>query len=190
MPQEREAAIAEVEEELRNPDKAIRLLPLAHQFCIQFDPDLYWERLALRDQIGGLDDKEIQARFVLAKTKLSPREFLTFLEEEEFRLGRLLSGDVLVSERILALLNDSQTTAARRLLEDRKDEFEIDEYQRISLSIDAQEGKDPRVELERLYESKHLLIDLRNLTYCLGSAQDWRRSGHCKRNCSGARDRS
>ena len=49
-----------------------------------------------------------------------------------------------------------------------------DEHRRISVALDAQEGKDPRVELEKLYESTHLLHDLQSLISHIREVKDWK----------------
>lgn len=173
-PQERETAMAEVKDELKDPAWGIRILPLAQEFQIDFDKDLYWNHLDLRDQMGGLDDVEFHARFVLAKHRLSPRDFFAFLEQEEDRLGRLLSRDSFVSEKIRALLLDRQITAARQLFESNKDLFDEEEQERIILNLETQEGIDPRVRLERLYERAPSPLNLQNLIDHLFMVRDWR----------------
>lgn len=173
-PQEKESATAEVLKELQSPTKGVPLVPLAQRFRIAFDMDRYWKHLDLRDRLGGLDDKELHARFILAELRLSPREFLAFLEQEEVRLSRLLTPEFLVSEKIRALLLDHKTAAARQLLEEHQSLFDKDEYERIILNLEAQEGRDPRVYLEKLYARTHALLDLQNLAKYLGSIKDWR----------------
>jgi tetratricopeptide (TPR) repeat protein len=173
-PQEREAAMAELKDELECLEKGIQVLPLAQKLDIPIDIERYWMHLDLQEEIREFNDKELHARFALAQIRLSPREYLNFLEREEARLSRLLSRSSLVSEKIRALLDDQQPAAARQLLEQHRNLFDENECKRITLNIDAQEGKDPRPRLEELYASTHSPLDLKNLANYLYVARDWR----------------
>jgi tetratricopeptide (TPR) repeat protein len=172
-PEERKKTVAELDKDLQDMGKAIPLVPLVHLFNVPYDADRVWKYLDLRAKIGGLDDRELHARYVLAQERLGPDGFLLFLNDEEARLGQLFPRARIAVDKIGALVQGGQTAKARSVLAEYQAELKEEEYRRISVNLDAQEGKDPRVELERLYESTHSLLDLQNLVEHLGSVKDW-----------------
>jgi hypothetical protein len=175
-PQERRSAVAEVERDLQaqSTSQAVRLIPLADQFQISFDTDRFWKHLNLQAKIDRLNDRELHVQYLLAKSKLSSQDFYAFLENEEPRLAGLFPRGKTAMDKIEALLRDEQTARARAQLERDQDEIGEDDRRRISIILDAQEGKDPRAELEKLYESTCSLLDLQNLANYLRKAKDWK----------------
>ena len=103
------------------------------------------------------------AEFLLAELSMNPRDRAEFLEREEERLSQVMSKASLVGKRIEALVQDGQSVRARHLLEARRDVFVDYDYERLRALIDAQEGRDPRAQLEALYRQTDALIDLKNL---------------------------
>jgi len=162
-----------IREQLSDPKEAIEFLHVALNFDIPFNEEQIWRYLDQRAKLGGLEGDELIARLLLAEKRLSPRDFLTFLDEEEGQIKRVLGSGPILLARIEALVQDGQTTRARELLEAEGAEFGEADRQRIGIMIDASAGKDPRPELEGRYQATHDLLDLNNLANYLQQVQDW-----------------
>lgn len=168
-----QAAREEVREGMQDPEKALSLLQVAHAFEIPFDVGRLKNFLDQRAQLGGLEDHELQARFMLAEMTSEPADLIAFLDEEETALRRVLPSGLISGVRIEALVKDGQPAKARSLLEESRDEFEENDRQRLEALIEAHEGKDPRPRLESLYESSHSWEDLQKLINRLYLVKDW-----------------
>jgi len=168
-----EAAREEVRECLQDPGNALSLLPMGWAFGIPFDTERLRGYLDYRARLGGLEDHELQARFMLAEMSLEPADLIVLLDEEETAFRRVLKAGLLSLTRIEALVKDAQTVKARDLLVEHQGEFGEADRQRIEAMIDEHEGRDPRPRLEQLYENSHDLFDLQNLVRHLRRVRDW-----------------
>jgi len=167
------AAREEVREGMEDPAIALSLLPMARAFDISFEAGRLKGYLDQRIRLGGLEDHELQARFLLAEMSLEPAALIAFLDEEEAVFRPVVPPGLLSLTRIEALAKTNQTSKARSLLGERQKEFSEDERQRIEAMLEEHEGRDPRPRLEQLYESSHDLIDLQNLVRHLHRVRDW-----------------
>lgn len=172
-PMVNQAARGEVEEQMEDPEQALTLLRMARAFGIPFDIERLQSVLDQRKRLGGLEEHELQARFMLAEMSLGPADLIAFLDEEEPGLRRVLPAGLLSMARIEALAKDGQAAKARGLLTEHGEEFEENDCQRLEAMIDEHEGRDPLPRLKELYESKHELIDLQNLVHHLRRVSDW-----------------
>jgi len=168
-----QAAREEVRNHMQDPGQAPHLLPIARAFGIPFDVGRLRSWLDERARMGGFEDHELQASFMLAEMSLEPADLIAFLDEEELGLRRVFPPGLLSLARIQALVKDGQPARARNLLEECKEEFEAADQQRLEALIEAYEGIDPRPRLERLYESSHGWEDLQNLVHHLYRVKDW-----------------
>lgn len=168
-----ETAREEVREGMQDPANALSLLPMAKAFGIPFEAGLLKGYLDQRMRLGGLEDHELQARFLLSEMSLEPAALITLLDEEEAVFRRVTPAGLLSFTRIEALAKTDQTAKARSLLEERQEEFSEDERQRIEAMLEEHEGRDPRPRLEQLYDNSHDLIDLQNLVGHLHRVRDW-----------------
>lgn len=164
----------EVAEVMKEVPGAIDLIPFAHTFGIEFDEGPVKRYLAQRRRTGGLDNRELLAEFFLAELKMSSRDLADFIHNQEERLSKVVLKATLSGLLIEALVKDGQTTRARKTLEERKDDFVDNDYQRLHAMIDAKDGVDPRAQLEDLYAQTGSLIDLKNLVSHLKLAGDWK----------------
>jgi tetratricopeptide (TPR) repeat protein len=168
-----QAAREEVREKMQDPQRALSLLPVARAFGITFDTERLMTHLDQRARLGGLEDYELRARFMLAEMNLKPADLIAFLNDEESGLRRVLPAGLIYLTKIEALVKDGQTAKARSLLEEHQEEFGKDDRQRIEAMIEEHEGRDPRPRLEQCYESSHDLFDLHNLVNHLLRVRDW-----------------
>jgi tetratricopeptide (TPR) repeat protein len=163
----------EVQEGMKDGQRAVDLIPFARTFGIDFDDAPLQRYLSQRKRTGGLGGQELVAEFFLAELKMNPRERAEFLEREEERLSQIILKATLVGKRIEALVQDEQTVRARNLLEAHRDNFVDNDYERLRARIDTQAGIDPRTQLEALYRQTDSLLDLKNLVAHLKRATDW-----------------
>ena len=70
---------------------------------------------------------------------------------------------MLYTVRIEAFVQDGQIAKALLFLEQHRGEFEDEVYRRLSLNIEVQKGFDPRIDLEKLYESTNSLLTFKIL---------------------------
>jgi hypothetical protein len=167
------AAQVEIVRSMSDGESILRVLPLARARNIPFDTDLASQYLAQRSQLGGLDDDERRAEFVLNQLRLAPGDFLGYLDREADRLRPLMPADLLTAARIEALAADGQATRAKALLQEAGGAFDEDDTRRIEVRIAQAEGEDPRQRLEDLYYRTRELLDLTNLIGHLFQVSDW-----------------
>ena len=165
------AARREVDEGMKDVKRAIDLLPFALVFDIPFDDVRIRQYLAQRESLGGLTDREFIAEFLLAESKMAPRDLADYLEREEMRFARVLNKVVLIGKRIEALVRDDQLTKARHLLEERRGDIDELVFDRLQMMIDIRAGADGREQLERFYRETDSIDDLRNLISHLGMSE-------------------
>jgi len=168
-----QAAREEVRERMEDPEEALSLLQMARTFGIPFDIGGLRSVLDQRKRLGGLKEPELQAEFMLAEMSLEPADLITFLDEEEPGLRRVLPAGLLSMARIEALVKDGQAAKARGLLAEHSEEFEENDCHRLEAMLDEHEGKDPLPRLKELYEGSNELIDLQNLVQHLRRVRDW-----------------
>ena len=123
-------------------------------------------------QFGGLDDNDLIAEFMLARTSMSPRRLYSYVEQHHTRLSKVLSPAFLLDTQVDALMADGQTHRARTLIEANTPIVDAEHLARMNLAIDAKEGIDPRTHLEDLYRQTGRTVDLQNLASYLSSVGD------------------
>lgn len=162
-----------VQEGMKEGQSAVDLILFARAFGIEFDAGPLERYLLHRARTGGLVGGDLLAELLLAELKMTPRDYADFLGREENRFCQVVPNATLAGMRVEALVRDGQIVRARNLLEERRDDFIDYDYERLRAMIDAQEGSDPRAQLEALYLQTDSLLDLRNLIAHLGQARDW-----------------
>lgn len=167
-----EDARQELSENMKEISKAVDLIPLARAFKIDFDDKPLKKYLAQRKRTGGLNDRELMAELFLAEIKMSPKERIDFILNEEEKLNRVVLKATLSWLLIESLVEDGQTKRAKDLLEERKGNFVEQDFRRIKAMIDEKAGVDPRANLEELYAEDACLINLQNLVSYLKRTGD------------------
>ena len=84
----------------------------------------------------------------------------------------VLNPAFLTTMQVDALVRDGQTQKARALVGTYRDDLDEEQAKRLNMSVDKEEGTDPRPGLERLYHETKSLVDLRNLVSHLKSVND------------------
>jgi len=153
----------EISESMKEGPKAVDSIIFARTFKIEFDENPLKRYLAQRKRTGGLENKELVAEFFLAEIKMSPRDRVDFLYNEEERLTKVVPKAALSGQLIESLVQDGQTKRARQMLQDRKNDFIENDYQLLQTMIDEKDGADPREKYENIYAETGSLIHLKNL---------------------------
>ena len=166
----------EIKQNLESDSPDVNLTLFAWCFEIDFDPQPLHMYLSAREKLGGLNEEELRAKFLLLSNQVNSgevtyRELLTFLESHRARLAEVMPDNLLKAIRIETLVDDNQTERARILL---AEDTSLDDVERIRLAamIDAHTGADPRQRLEEAYRETGNIIDLVNLIRCLKDADD------------------
>lgn len=166
----------EIKQNLESDSPDINLMLFAWCFQIDFNPQPLQTYLSVREKLGGLNEEELRAKFLLLSDQVSSnemthREFLTFLESHRSRLAEVMPENLLTAIRIETLFKDNQTERARVLLAE-DDSLDVVERMRLAAMLDAHTGADPRESLEGAYRETGNIIDLQNLIRCLRDADD------------------
>ena len=167
----------EIRQSLEREDPDVRGTQFAWAFEVSFDSRMLRKYLSRREKLGGLNEEEVFAEYLLFlidldSERLSGREFLDYLETRRARLVSVIPDALLETASIYALTKDGQTERARALLEESGSVLDDAETMRLSAMINANQGLDPRRELEQTYEKTGALIDLGNLARYLRQADD------------------
>lgn len=170
----RKAAENEIREAMGDGRRAVDYLHVALAFAIEFDKGPLQRYLANRKEMGGLEGQEIVTEVMLAEMTMTAREYAEFLERDEIRLSAQVPKSTLSGKRIEALLEDGQIARASHVLEERKNEFVNNDYDRLKTMIIMREGGDARTKLEEIYSKTGDLLDLQNLAREVARSKDWR----------------
>ena len=161
--------------ESNNPD--VNLMPLAFAFGVSFNPAPLRKYLSGQEKLGGLNDDELLAEYILfwndlKSSEIGCRDFLLYLEKHQKRLNKVMPDNLLMAMKIEALVADNQTERAHALLTEAGSGFDKAEAIRLSAMIDTHDGVDPRKKLEQAYRETGNITDLGNIISCLQQADD------------------
>ena len=170
---EAESARREIQESMRDGSRAVDLVHFVRTFSIEFDDGPIRRHLTNRRRLGGLNDRELAAEFLLTEITMTPLERLAFLDREQGRISQVVPIAAITGMRIEALVEDGQLARAREILEECRNDFIDHDVARFRALIDANEGEDIRGQLDALYRQTNLLVDLQNLCRYLWQAGDW-----------------
>ena len=171
-PTKMDIARDEIRQGMKEGTRAVNLILLAYAFKISFNVEPLRQYLEHRKQLGGLDDHEVLAESLLAEQSMSPRDLAAYLKQNKTRLSKVRPPAVVTIIHVDALVKDGQTERARTLVEAHAADLGEAQSNRLTVMIDAHEGKEPRKQLELLYHQTKNLIDLKNLVAHLKTEND------------------
>lgn len=169
----REAAREEVRLAMRNGREAVGRVALAIAFDVDFDPEPLQRYLRERALTGGLDEREVLAKFRMIEAKGSRPDLIRFIEQEKQTLIRVIPPDVVIGGMVEALVQQGEVTRAERTLDENVTVFDSDDLQRLRSLILRTKGEPVRRQLEELYARTEDLVDLRNLLKYVIANRDW-----------------
>ena len=161
---EAHAAREEVKRCMKDAKQAVDAIRFASSFDISYDPKPLEAYLKERKDLGGLDDRELQAELLLSTQTLTAGGLADYLEYNKERLVKITPSEFLAGLHAEALLNDDQAPGkAQQIAKTYESLLDEDRYHRLITLIDAHEGKDIRERLEARYRKTGNLVDLRHL---------------------------
>ena len=163
MPAEARSARDEIQDRMKEGLYAVGHITFAWAFGIEFDDGALRARLRQSKRLGGMSDAEVLAECLLNDKTMEAGEFASYVEPHMERLDRVLSESTTTAMLFYALLKDAQIERARKLISTRRSGLDPSMVARMNAALDAQEGADPRRQLEELYLKSKSVVDLRNL---------------------------
>jgi len=171
----REAAREHIKAEMQDGAKAAVLVPFAFSFEIRFDPLPLQAYLKQRRELGGLDDRDRLAEFIVNAQILERSAFVEYLETSGEDLLRVVPPEYFASQYVESMLDDDRSSDdARKFIEQHRATLDEHHAKRLEMMVDAYEGDDVRSKLEELYQETSSIVDLRNLIQFLKRANDRR----------------
>ena len=168
------AARRQVTDCMKDGSKAVEAIPFAFTFEIPFDTQCLKDFLQQRKKLGGLNDQELQAEFLLSVLTLAAGELVGYLERKRERLQRVMPSQLLSDVHTKALMKSERTPEevqdAAASYESSLDEEHI---RRLQISIDEYGDKDIGDTLKAQYEKTDSAVDLRRLIAHLKMKGDW-----------------
>ncbi len=162
--QKAHTAREEVKTCMKDAKQAVDLIRFAFAFDISFDPKPLEAYLKKRKDLGGLDDRELQAELLLSTQTLKAGDLVDYLDENKKRLAKVMPSEFLARLHAEALLRDGQTSdKAQQVAKNYESLLDEDHYYPLRTLIDAHDGKDIREQLEVRYRKTGNLVDLRHL---------------------------
>ena len=131
---------------------AVNMAPFAYAFHISYDGRPLRMYLEHRRHLGGLNDQELLTECLLAQQSMTPRDLVKYLERHKTRLVKVMPTPFQTGVHVDALLRDGQIERARALVTEREPDLDEGYAKYLIAKIDAQEGHDPRKQLEDLYD--------------------------------------
>ena len=162
----------DVRQRMGRGSQAVNLVPFAYVFDIPYDDRPLRTYLEYRKDLGGLNDQELLAECLLAERSMSPRDLVRYLEQHQRRLAEVMPVPLVTGIHVVALIRDGRAERARALVRDRAADLGEAYSKRLTVEIDAQEGHDPRKQLEQLYEQTRSLDSLLQLVAHLKKVDD------------------
>ena len=152
--------------------QAVDAIPFAFAFEIPFNTEPLKNYLEQRRTLGGLDDRELLAEFLLARQSMIPRDFKTYLEENKIRLFDVVSPPFLTTVHATALVEVNHSTKDARTLVEEDGTLNQDQSDRLFTLLDGSAGHDLGQKLMDRYHQSNSFIDLQNLIYHLKMVGD------------------
>ena len=171
-PRERDEAVSELTEKMKDEKHALFLLDIALNFEVTFDPDPLKRYLRRRELEGRQDSQDSVAKFLLLRRFGPPTDVLSCLEEERSKLKEMLSSTTLASAKIRALVENGQIADAEKELNACANVFSEDDLARHQLMIADLKGEDLK-QIETLYQQTGQYEDLANLVRYFERTRQW-----------------
>ncbi|MBE0530052.1 MAG: hypothetical protein IH626_04435, partial [Rhodospirillales bacterium] len=171
-PAEREAAMADLIERMKDGEFAAFVLDIALNFEVPFDREPLERYLRRRKREGREAPQDQAAKLRLLQHFGTPSDVLAHLEREENTLEKVLTPTTLAALKIHAITNDGRIADAEKELERCGELFSPEERERFHLMFSDRKGHELEG-LEALYSRTGDYDDLLNLVRYLERSQQW-----------------
>lgn len=171
-PTRKQAALAQLRSDMDDNARAVANVQYAFAYLEGYSPTALESYLQRRDALGGLNDEELRAAFVISLNKNDASGLASLIaakrQQAEISFGR---NGILLLE-IQALAKSGDATSAKIVLEDNLELFDSGQVASFRAEIAKAEGADPVAEHLRLYEEEKTPETLRALVDVLVSKKD------------------
>lgn len=174
-PNQKQLGLERLRAEMRDVTTARGRLPLAFAFDREhFDPKPLERYLARREELGGLDDDDLQASLVLRLHGDDPGAVATLIARHRSRFEAGYRDPPIGFIEVQALALAGEASSARLLFEKCRDQFTGEGIVVLETLIAKAEGGDPVIEDLRAYEANKTVDSLRALVRSLAQKRDHR----------------
>ncbi len=154
-------------------DRAVNAVAFAHAFEIEFPTEPLAHHLRERESLGGLNDSELGAEFLLNLKIMTPADFAAYVTTKRERLLQVLVPEFVTAVHVQAVAEAEGPEMAEQLVQEYGDLIGSDQSSRLGVMIAVQAGADPRSQLEENYRRTDQLTDLVNLINFLKQSSDY-----------------
>jgi hypothetical protein len=173
-PHRKSAGLNRLRGELKDPKLARERLSLAFAFDPNFKPEALDEYLKRREELGGLDSEDLKAALIIRIHSDDPASVASLISRYRARFEADYKDPPIFTIEIQALALAGDTSSARILFEEHREELTSDGVAMFDALIAKCEGKDPVAEDLKLYEATKSLESLRTLVGSLSGRKDHR----------------
>jgi hypothetical protein len=173
-PTRRDAALARLRSDITEPAQALRLVQFAFAYDPTFDPAPIISHLEKRESVGGLDDEELRAAFLVVLHGKTAAPVAAFIAKHRSHLDATFGKSGIRLIEIQALAGSGDAANARLILDANKQDYDIETVARLSAEIATAEGADPVAEYKRAYDTSKTADTLRPLIASLAHREDYR----------------
>ena len=168
------AARKQVTDCMNDGSRAVEAISFAFAFDIPFEAQPLKDHLQQRNDLGGLDDRELQAEFFLSALTLPAGDLVGYLERNRARLEGVMPSEFLSDVHTKALMKSGHTLEeVQEVAGTYKSSLDEDRFRRLQISIDEYGDKDIGESLRAQYEKTDSAVDLRRLIAHLKMKGDW-----------------
>ena len=151
----------EIAERLKKGEQAVRLIPFAHAFQIDFDVEPLTNLLKYRNEFGGLNAEELTAEFFLNIKNLDGTPLSNYLEQNKSRLQKIIPEGFLVSLHVESMISmNKDPEEVKNFIQDSA--IGDEQKNTMMIAVDASQGKDVGEQLGSQFEQTRSLVDLKN----------------------------
>ena len=143
--------------------QAVDAMPFAFTFEIPFNTDPLKNYLNQRKSLGGLDDRELTAEYLLSIKSLIPNDLMTYLDVNKTRLTKVIPPQFLKSVYDAALEEDNQKPGESREVVDEDGTIDKDQPDRLITLKRSSAGHELVQKFMELYRQSKGYVDLQNL---------------------------
>lgn len=163
----REEELVALSNDMNDGKTAVKLMPLAHAFGVNFDVSALTKYLGRAEILGGLTPIDLNAKVLLLQHLEKFQELASFIVDNWDRLLDVESLPILGGTLIQAYVHAGECGRAEEVLEAKKAELYPDDIQRFRLMIQHCRGEDPTKQAKDNYEATGKIEDLLNLILSL-----------------------
>jgi tetratricopeptide (TPR) repeat protein len=167
-----EAALMRLRRDMDDHALAIARVQYAFAYLPDYSPDTLDAYLRRRDTLGGLNDEELRAAFVIRLHKEDAAGLASLIATKRQQAEETFGKSGILSLEIQALAKSGDATSAKIILEENLNHFDGSQLANLRTEIAKAEGADPVVEHLQLYESERTPEALRALVSALVKKKD------------------